>query len=382
MSKRGHSSKRSAPGGPGRRTDADRARAGVRTDRPGAAAGRRLSPVVLASAVVVVLGLAAVAALVGSGVWAGGASQSAKPSLPGLGERPASRINASGRLLIPLEGGLSLVSLPDREVTELAPAERSGAITSAQWSPDGKLAAYAFYHIRSGDSAASSEIYLTDLAGEPRVLVGRDRPGTALEAPAWAPDGQAIYFTYNALEGQRVVQRIERTDLSGNRTVVVDGVLPAVSPDGQLLARISSDRNGDSLVVTRIDGQDPRELIPAGRFSVLGTPRFSPDGRTLAIPASGGAQARDPTPTLRFGLLAPAVALAHGEPWEVFLVDLEGGEPRRLTHLVEDEISAAWSPDGAQLAVYGSRGLYLVDRDGRTTFALDRGGYGGIDWSR
>ena len=379
MSKRRPSSKSSPPGGPGRPTVADRTRAGGRIDRPGAAPGRRIPPVVVASAVVVVLGLAAVAALVGSGVWAG---QSAKPTLPGLGERPASRINATGRLLIPLAGGLSLVSLPDREVAELAPAERSGAITSAQWSPDGTLAAYAFYHIRSGDSAASSEIYLTDLAGEPRVLVGRDRPGTALEAPAWAPDGQAIYFTYNALEGQRVVQRIERTDLSGNRTVVVDGVLPAVSPDGQLLARISSDRNGDSLVVTRIDGQDPRELIPAGRFSVLGTPRFSPDGRTLAIPASGGAQARDLAPALPFGLLAPAVALAHGEPWEGFLVDLEGGEPRRLTHLVEDEISVAWSPDGVQLAVYGSRGLYLVDRDGRTTFALDRGGYGGIDWSR
>jgi hypothetical protein len=42
----------------------------------------------------------------------------------------------------------------------------------------------------------------------------------------------------------------------------------------------------------------------------------------------------------------------------------------------------AWSPEGEQLAVYSPSGLYLVRLDGTTALALDRGGYGGIDWAR
>jgi Tol biopolymer transport system component len=257
-------------------------------------------------------------------------------------------------------------------------------VTSVAWAPSGTSAAYAFYHLRPGDSAASAELYLTDLKAEPRLLLERDRPGTTVEAPVWAPDGTALYFGYSAIENQRVVRRVERLDVAtGTRTVVADGAFPAVSPDGGTLALIRSDRNGDNLVLTQADGRDARVLIPSGRFTALATPRFAPGGRTLAVPISmNSGQAVEPSSNRPFGLLAPSVAYAHGDPWDVYLVDLVGGEPRRLTRMLEDEISIAWSPDGSQIAVYGSRGLYLVDADGRTTYALDRGGFGGIDWTR
>ena len=333
-------------------------------------------PALLASAVVVALVLAVGAALLLSGAWSVVPSQPSRGGSEISGPRPSERVDASGRLLVPLETGLSLVSLPERTVADVVPVGRSASITSARWAPDAKSAAYTLYQVRTGDSVASSELYVTDFTADPRVVVERDRPGAAIDTPAWAPDGGSIYFSYSALEDQRVVQRIERVDVaSGIRAVVTEGILPSVSPDGALLTLVRSDRDGDNLMVARIDGNDPRILIPAGRFTTLGGARFSPDGRTLAVPASvRPGQAREPSPVHPLGLLGVAVAYAHGDPWDVFLIPVEGGEPRRLTRLSEDEISLAWSPDGGQLAVYGSRGLHLVDLEGNVTLALDRGG--------
>lgn len=336
----------------------------------------------MALGVILILGLALGAASALN--WTGGGPAEPIGDRPaGSGERPAARLDATGRLLVPLEGGLSVVTLPDRAITPIVPPGGSSAVTSAQWAPDGTSLAYALYHVRPDDSAATSEIYLADLSSEPRRILERDRPGSALEAPAWAPDGRALYFGYSAIENRRVITRIERLDVvSGQRAVVTEGALPAVSADGAALAFLRSDSGGDALLLSRADGSAVRPLIPAGRYSVLGAPRFSPDGGTLAVPVSGGpGQAQEPSRGHPFGMFGASVAYAHGDPWDVYLVDVAGGEPRRLTQLSEDELTVAWSPDGGLVGVYASRGLYLVDRQGRTTFALDRGGYGGIDWA-
>lgn len=383
MSKRRRKEGRSRPAtDPGHsRSTGARAAEGGRRDRP--SPRRRIAalpPAVLATAAVLLLLLA------GGAFWV--TRPAAAPVAPAGGVTPvveqvAARVDATGRLLLPLDGNLAVVSLPDRGVSEVVQSGRSGAVTDARWSPDHKSVAYALYHVKLGDTSASSEIYLTDLAGEPRVLVERDRPGAVVDSPSWSPDGAALYFGYSTLDNQRLVRRIERFEVAtGTRTPVTEGALPTVSPDGGSLAMIRSDSSGDSLVVSRSDGSEPKTLVPSGRFSVLGAARFSPDGRTLAIPVSApGGRAGKASPGGLYGQLLPPVALAHGDPWDVVLVPAEGGEPQRLTNLLEDEITVAWSSDGSQLAVYGTRGLYLSDRQGRTTFVLDRGGYGGIDWA-
>jgi Tol biopolymer transport system component len=195
-----------------------------------------------------------------------------------------------------------------------------------------------------------------------------------------------MYFGSSGLEDGRLVQHIERLDLSvGTRARITEGVLPEVSTDGTRLAFVRRGLEGDSLLLSQADGRSPEVLIPPAKSGprMLDAPRFSPDGRVVAVPATiPSGQARSPSSTGWFGLLGISVAFAHGDPWDVFLVSTDGGEPRRLTHLLEDEMSVAWSPDGTQLAIYASRGLYLVDLQGRTAILQDRGGYGGIDWSR
>jgi hypothetical protein len=78
----------------------------------------------------------------------------------------------------------------------------------------------------------------------------------------------------------------------------------------------------------------------------------------------------------------PAAA-AHGLPWDVWLLNVDGSNLRRLTYMVEDDPSLAWSPDGRWLAIQGGYGLTLVEPVGTRTDRLSRKeAFGAIDWAR
>jgi dipeptidyl aminopeptidase/acylaminoacyl peptidase len=338
---------------------------------------------------VFLLGLGAAAILVLIGSWDGTSVGRAVGAFPIVGSGSGQAAELGGRLLVPREGGLWIFRLPNLEATQLHRPVRAGSITGARWAPDGQTAAFTFSYARQDDPMARSDIYLVDLEGQARELVVRDRPGSLASGLAWAPEGRALYYGYALQEDQLRVRRIERLDIDTNaRTIVGQGTLPAISPDGGQLAVVLSDGRGESLVIDRPAGVSPRTLIPPRRFGprmILGAPRFSPDGRTLAVPVSGIADRAQASPLPRsLGLLGARVALAHGDPWEVYLVDVSGGEPRRLTQLGEDDISVAWSPDGTRLAVLGERGLHLVDRQGGATGLLGSGGHthADFDWTR
>jgi Tol biopolymer transport system component len=74
-------------------------------------------------------------------------------------------------------------------------------------------------------------------------------------------------------------------------------------------------------------------------------------------------------------------AMAHGFPWEVWLVQADGTGLRQISDILDDDPSVAWSPDGARLLVYGGWGSYLVDvASGDTSSLPYLVGYGSIAW--
>ena len=376
------SKKRRAPsrGRDGKRTP--------RTETIGARFGR-VPPILLASGAVVVLGVLAAGVLFLTGLWgnrggpAATSADQARLRPPGTSERRAAKIDATGRLLLVLQSGLSLVTLPDRQERLLVPTASRALVTSARWRPDGRAAAYALVQWRPGEAAAQSAIYLTDLTVDPQPLIQDDRPKAILEAPAWSPDGTALYFASTVTENQQSVQRLERFDLaSRTRTPLGEGFSPDVSPDGGLLAVVRYAGVDPVLVLLRSDGTLVRTLIGPGRFTLIGSPRFSPDGQQIAVAlAKPPGSAWEPSPHAPFAIFDTPIAQAHGNPSEVYVLDVAGGQPQRLTSIAEDEPAVTWSPDGSTVAVYATRGLHLVDRQGRTTLALDGGGYGGLDWA-
>jgi dipeptidyl aminopeptidase/acylaminoacyl peptidase len=112
-------------------------------------------------------------------------------------------------------------------------------------------------------------------------------------------------------------------------TTVAD---PRLSPDGTLVAfvvtRIDRDESEyrSAIWVVPTDGPAPPRQLTSG-VKADAAPRFSPDGTRLAF-----------------------VSNRDTEKKQLFVLPLEGGEPRRLTDVSEDVEDPVWSPDSGRLA--------------------------------
>src|SRR4051812_23658819 len=121
---------------------------------------------------------------------------------------------------------------------------------------------------------------------------------------------------------------------------------PRFSPDGSTIAYVvttvdqKQNRRRSEIDAVPVDGsRPPRALTTAPQSS--NSPRWSPDGQAIAFlsarPMPGDAATATPRP-------------------QVWLLPLAGGEPRRVTDLVNGVSSFQWSPDGIRLVVVGRTG--------------------------
>ncbi len=132
------------------------------------------------------------------------------------------------------------------------------------------------------------------------------------------------------------------------------------SPDGRRICFVRKEPNPDldgyrsSLWLVDAEGDAPTRQLTLGRRRDT-SPRWSPDGRTIAflsdrgaVLARGGAADR-PTDRTRTG----AAADADGDDGatQVWLLPLDGGEATQLTRLPADVHDIAWSPDGRRLCL-------------------------------
>jgi Tol biopolymer transport system component len=318
-------------------------------------------------------------------------------------EQAGAQATVDGRAVFVRDAGVVLLEGGAHRVLFRAPP--GGGVKDPVWSPDGARVAFTYAPPRGSPTpgapaGSANDLFISDLmtigadGSNHRVAVAHDKPGAILDTPAWGADGQALFFGYYAPVYQRetmvgAVGEVRRRDLSSGATVTIarDGRSPGAAPDGRTLAYVGERGAGPSLRVVGADGAGDRELVPPGAFVALDAPRFSPDGETIAFAAAvpGRSMASDEHSAAPFarlgGLLTPAAAFAHGDPWEIWTVRLAGGPPRRLTWIDEDSPTAAWSTDGARLLVQGEGGIHVVDvATGQSRRVSTAGAHGGIDW--
>jgi Tol biopolymer transport system component len=294
--------------------------------------------------------------------------------------------SVAGQIALPVAGGVSLVDSTTGRTTELIPARQNASVTAVAWSPDRQTLAYTLFHRRAEDRVSSAELFtMPARGGEPTLVVPRLQPGTVIDAPAWAPDGQSIYFAFQGVENGQPIARVERVDLAtGSRQQLFDdGMFPTVSADGKQLAFMHDDGSGQGLRIGPVTGGESRELVKATMFRGLMGPRFSPDGQWIAFVAvgPGPSGARPSQRPWLADLIGVRAAYAHGDPWGIWKIRPDGSELQRATPLEEDEPLISWSRDGAWLAVHGTGGLWIVDARGVGELRrIADGTIGGIDW--
>jgi Tol biopolymer transport system component len=368
----------------------------------------------LGAALLAVLGVLVVVPLLvraRSGEWPG-------PLAAALGPRPPAE-RPSGRLAVVGQRGIWIVAASSGARERLTTLPAGQVATQVAWAPDAARLALSQTIYPAAQPLGVGGLYLLPATGgAPTPLLLESASGTQLEQPSWTPDGRGLVYLYSALSataGTGPVQRIERIGVDdGERTVLVeDALAPALSRDGESLAFVRRQRDGETLWVGDGRAERARELVPERRFLSIAYPRFSPDGTRLAFAATewvtgggaAGAREQDAARGARAALgpavaallgrlqphgitaaLAPAAGAlrpsAHGAPWDLWVVQRDGSGLRRLTTLAEDDASLAWSPDGQWLAFQGTGGLYLVHHDSRYVARLtDRGEAAGIDWA-
>jgi copper transport protein len=287
-----------------------------------------------------------------------------------------------------------VIDLPDGRPRRITAFGRQQFPSSPAWSPDGQQIAYAFYELP--DTAglplpAGTDLYVMEADGTDQHPASvHDAPGAVLQNPVWAPDGSALYVDYQAQRPSGELDvGVDRVDLaSGRRTrSVADAVAHALSPDGRSLAyvrRPTATARSFTLWRRGVDGGQAAELLGANVFARYSSLRFSPDGQRLVFAAVGQGP-----PTSLIERLVP-VAHADGDLWDLWTIDIDGANLRRLTSINEDLPVAAWSADGRHLAFLGGgsattaeAGVTVIDAAGGGLMRLTtQPGHRGLDWTR
>jgi Tol biopolymer transport system component len=188
-------------------------------------------------------------------------------------------------------------------------------------------------------------------------------------------------------EVPRFPSGIERvmSDGSGRGTLIDEGRQPSAAPDGTRLVFARTRNQGGALLIwSELDGSI-QTLVPEGRFADVAYPQFSPRSDQIAFVApQSGLNGRSTTsvPLLALdALFGPAVAYAHGIPWDPWVINADGTGLHRVAETGADEPSVAWSPDQTQLFVYSGTGSFTIDvATGAVTPLTFVQGYGPVVW--
>jgi Tol biopolymer transport system component len=213
---------------------------------------------------------------------------------------------------------------------------------------------------------ASLQLYLVEAESPPKPIT--DDPALNYDA-TFSPDGRWVVFC-SERSGNPHLYAIDLTHVGPPKQLTRGNFMdaaPAFTPDGRSLLFVS-DRGGNADLFTMrflpddlAAGDEARNVTrnPAGDFR----PAVSPDGKTVAFSSD-----RD---SGKSGNIYPYRA-------EIYVMNLNGSDVRRLTRTDAMNGSPAWSRDGRTLFFYSDREdrrgeryrIWAMDSDGRNQRAL------------
>lgn len=218
-----------------------------------------------------------------------------------------------------------------------------------------------------------------------------------LQGAALSPDGTKIVYALSRYDEESDSDKValwlinlETNELRQMTSGDHQDTNPRWSPDGKSIGFMSTRSGTPQLYILPVDGGEARQLTKLEQ-GVRDGPIWSPDGKTIAftvgLPPDVAPDLSKPYRVTRtvyrfdgMGMLDPLVQ-------NIYIMDVDGGEPRQLTDDTFLDIGLKWSPDGKQIlysaamAVDRSDGfnpiLSIVTLEGEVTRLLE--GWGSIE---
>lgn len=310
---------------------------------------------------------------------------------------------------------------------------RVATVSSPSISPDGKRVAVTVTWPVEAQNTRHSEVWVVNTAGgEPQRWTS---PNTESSNPRWSDDGKYLFFNSQRSGGSGNTWAI-RLDEPGGEAIQVSGYPTGSTPkDGSFAVFTDAGRAGPTApspdpfaqmqpmarppfgaittpsVPTRFDGRHifdmrykvngmdfvpgprvartwrpaqlarqafgdtARKVLTSTLYSHRG-PVVSPDGKLIAFTADVSLRPdsvvdleRDSLAKLPYNKVRDEVDRNDSD---IYLIDANGGTPRKLIEFMGTESQLTWSPDGKQIAFIGRPGriknasIYVVDVAGGT----------------
>jgi TolB protein len=235
---------------------------------------------------------------------------------------------------------------------------------SVAWSPDGSALAYVqrneeFTWLASLGNVGPSSIWIVAVQGGEPVQVTDDVQLNV--SPAWMPDGRHLLFVSDR-DGQRDIYAVP-LEASGRPRGRPERVTTGLSPHS-----ISVSAEGSKVAYSRLT---VRQNIWESPILETGSVPMSE-----ATPVTMGNQIVEAHGVSRDGRWLAFDSNVEGNQ-DIYVMPVEGGEPRQVTSDAGDDMHPDFSPDGSEIVFYsarhGTRDVFLISTDGRDEVQLTDG---------
>lgn len=263
--------------------------------------------------------------------------------------------------LVPARGGQRGLYAVNSDSTgaKFLSTQGSVQLRSNSWCPNGKMIAY--FSVGPGDAEIMNNYRIPSHSLLYRMTSAGADQQRLLEFPvssfAWSPDcGRMLYVSsyedpqredFEIVRGARQpLSAVYIFDLkSGRQTRATElgyHCSAAWSPDGIRIAlSFGDDPKRSNIYVASLDGKHTRRFEDSGTLDVH--PAWAPNGKTLAY-------------------VSVSVPGENSPGAGVYSIDADGTHKKQITNLQISEVS--WSPDGRMLLLSSVNALYVVAAEG------------------